>query len=121
MNRAPTLELELRQGFHGFSFEELRLASGAWGEAIGTVNSRVPAERLIVRPQTDGSYVITWTPKAPGSFAFRGTIDDLPMAQVFVYANVSDNLISLSRWKRGLCSAVGEYGLIMIIIIIFNP
>lgn len=70
------------QSYQGFSFEELRLASGTWGDAVTAVNSRIPAERLVVRPQTDGSYVVTWTPTVAGIYAFMCTIDDLPISQV---------------------------------------
>ncbi|CAH0402064.1 unnamed protein product [Chilo suppressalis] len=78
----PTSRVNLPVAYQHLSFEELRLASGSWGdraEADGfTTSGRVPAERLPVRAQPDGTYLATWTPRAPGSYLFRCTLDDHP-------------------------------------------
>ncbi|RVE51528.1 hypothetical protein evm_003798 [Chilo suppressalis] len=74
--------ITMMKAYQHLSFEELRLASGSWGdraEADGfTTSGRVPAERLPVRAQPDGTYLATWTPRAPGSYLFRCTLDDHP-------------------------------------------
>lgn len=54
-------------------------AWGAWGEQGG---ARVPAERLPVRALPDGSYAAAWTPRAPGAYHLRCTLDELPAPQV---------------------------------------
>ncbi|CAG9782000.1 unnamed protein product [Diatraea saccharalis] len=74
--------ITMMKAFQHLSFEELRLASGSWGESaegdgFGTAG-RVPAERLPVRAQPDGTYLAAWTPRAPGSYVFRCTLDDHP-------------------------------------------
>lgn len=70
-----------RQAYQGYSFEELRLAGGSWGACAASAAARgvtVPAERLAVRAQPDGSYVAAWTPRAPGAYTARCTLDDRP-------------------------------------------
>ena len=48
---------------------------------------RIPAERLIVDGQRDGSYMAVWVPRSPGTYVFRCTMDDYPTAQVVVYVS----------------------------------
>ncbi|KAL0852363.1 hypothetical protein ABMA28_000563 [Loxostege sticticalis] len=77
--------ITMMKAYQNFSFEELRLASGGWGARAAegcTPAGRVPAERLPVRAQPDGSYLATWTPRAPGSYVFRCTLDDHPAPHV---------------------------------------
>lgn len=75
------------EAYQNFSFEELRLASESWGDggAVGGTfvhGGRIPAERLPVRVNPDGSYVAIWTPRFAGAYIFRCTLDDQPAAQV---------------------------------------
>lgn len=77
----------LFQPYQNYSFEELRFASGAWGGAGAVIEGlggggRVPAERIIVDAQRDGSYIAVWVPRAPGNYLFRCTLDDHPTSQV---------------------------------------
>lgn len=79
-----------RQAYQNYSFEEIRHASGNWSQASGVspafiTNGRIPAERLLVRSLSDGSYTASWVPRSPGLYVFRCTFDDLPSPQVFMY------------------------------------
>lgn len=63
------------------------MASESWsdGGAIGGAfvhGGRIPAERLPVRENPDGSYVAIWIPRTPGDYIFRCTLDDHPASQV---------------------------------------
>ncbi|KAJ0183668.1 hypothetical protein K1T71_000091 [Dendrolimus kikuchii] len=77
--------ITMMKAYHNYSFEELRLASGTWGNigsgASAFSNNIMPAERLQVRTQPDGSYVAIWTPRTPGTFNFRCTLDDHAIPQ----------------------------------------
>ncbi|XP_050560251.1 E3 ubiquitin-protein ligase MYCBP2 isoform X7 [Spodoptera frugiperda] len=78
--------ITMMKAYQEFSFEELRLASESWsdGGAVGGAfvhNGRIPAERLPVRENPDGSYVATWIPRTAGAYVFRCTLDDLPASQ----------------------------------------
>ncbi|XP_048488841.1 E3 ubiquitin-protein ligase MYCBP2 [Plutella xylostella] len=74
--------ITMMKAYQGYSFEELRHLSGAWG-GLGPASGagRVPAERLPVRAHPDGSYAACWTPRAPGMYTLRCTLDELPVSQ----------------------------------------
>ncbi|XP_041987793.1 E3 ubiquitin-protein ligase highwire [Aricia agestis] len=86
--------------FQNYSFEELRVASGAWGGSMRAAadaanNGRVPVERIAVRALADGSYVASWLPTVPGTYIFRCTFDDQPAPQeitVEVAENTNEEL-----------------------------
>ncbi|XP_047524361.1 E3 ubiquitin-protein ligase MYCBP2 isoform X3 [Pieris napi] len=75
--------ITMMKAYQDYSWEELRFASGLWGEeklkGIGILN--VPTEKITVRAQTDGSYSALWIPRAPGKYLFRCTLDDQPSPQ----------------------------------------
>ncbi|XP_052752649.1 E3 ubiquitin-protein ligase MYCBP2 isoform X3 [Galleria mellonella] len=77
--------ITMMKPFQIYSFEELRYLSGQWGGSCAgaglSSSGRVPTERLPVRSQPDGSYVAVWTPRAPGVYVFRCTLDDQPAPQ----------------------------------------
>ncbi|XP_069365103.1 E3 ubiquitin-protein ligase MYCBP2 isoform X3 [Maniola hyperantus] len=89
----PTVEdnncfhaITMMQQFENYSFEELRFASRAWGQTLVTLESlmgsgRIPAERIIVDAQRDGSYIAVWVPRGSGSYIFRCTLDDVLVSQ----------------------------------------
>ncbi|XP_028172131.1 E3 ubiquitin-protein ligase highwire-like [Ostrinia furnacalis] len=74
--------ITMMKAYQSYSFEELRLADGGWGARAEAAAGRVPAERLPVRAAPDGSYHATWTPRAPGTYVFRCTLDDHPAPHV---------------------------------------
>ncbi|CAH0716569.1 unnamed protein product, partial [Brenthis ino] len=78
--------ITMMKPYQNYSFEELRFASGAWGGAGALLEGlggggRIPAERIIVDAQRDGSYTAIWVPRTPGTYVFRCTLDDYPTAQ----------------------------------------
>ncbi|XP_052746829.1 E3 ubiquitin-protein ligase highwire isoform X2 [Bicyclus anynana] len=78
--------ITMMKAYQNFSFEEIRLAWGIWGGAPGSVEAvvggdRLPAERIVVDAQRDGSYVAEWVPRAPGCYIFRCMLDDNPVSQ----------------------------------------
>ncbi|XP_064076475.1 E3 ubiquitin-protein ligase MYCBP2 [Vanessa tameamea] len=78
--------ITMMKPYQNYSFEELRYASGAWGGACTLLeglggSGRIPAERIVVDAQRDGSYMAVWVPRAPGNYIFRCTLDDYPTAQ----------------------------------------
>ncbi|XP_059059876.1 E3 ubiquitin-protein ligase MYCBP2 [Achroia grisella] len=87
-----------------YSFEELRYLSGQWGGsgagAVLTNNGRVPTERLAIRSQPDGSYIALWTPRAPGVYVFRCTLDQQPTPQELT-VEVADTSIEIPE-ERGV-------------------
>ncbi|KAH9644213.1 hypothetical protein HF086_008702 [Spodoptera exigua] len=88
--------------------KELRLASESWsdGGAVGGAfvhSGRIPAERLPVRENPDGSYVATWIPRTAGAYVFRCTLDDLPASQE-VTIEVAESMMEPA--ERG-CQAGG--------------
>lgn len=80
--------------YQNFSFEELRLANESWGDG-GAIGGRIPAERLIVRPQPDGSYTATWTPRVAGSYICHCTLDDQPTLQVRNQTQIGDFCVNI--------------------------
>ncbi|XP_061382096.1 E3 ubiquitin-protein ligase MYCBP2 isoform X5 [Danaus plexippus] len=102
--------ITMMKPYQNYSFEEIRYASGAWGgtsgalEAIGS-GGRVPAERIVVEAQKDGSYTAVWVPRVSGTYIFRCTLDDHPASQdlkVEVLESASE-VLSEERWAG--CSA----------------
>ncbi|CAK1554738.1 unnamed protein product [Leptosia nina] len=89
--------ITMMKAYQDYSLEELRFASGLWGESklkgIGML--KVPTERITVRPQTDGSYSALWIPRAPGKYLFRCTLDDQPSPkEVIIEVPENENLES---------------------------
>ncbi|XP_038216347.1 E3 ubiquitin-protein ligase highwire [Zerene cesonia] len=78
--------ITMMKPYQDYSLEELRFASGLWGEARlkGLGMLKVPTERITVHSQTDGSYSALWVPRAPGKYLFRCTLDDQPSPQEIV-------------------------------------
>ncbi|CAB3259020.1 unnamed protein product [Arctia plantaginis] len=102
--------ITMMKAYQNFSFEELRLASESWGDggAIGGTfahNGRIPAERLIVRSQPDGSYIATWTPRVSGSYICHCTLDDQPTLQELTVEVVENVLDGSSDRDRGVQTA----------------
>ncbi|XP_063374022.1 E3 ubiquitin-protein ligase MYCBP2 [Cydia amplana] len=101
--------ITMMKAYQNYSFEELRVASGAWGGggdggggwgAWGSAGgTRVPAERLPVRAQPDGSYAAAWTPRAPGAYQLRCTLDELPAPQELTIEVVESSMEG--RGERG--------------------
>uniref|UniRef100_A0A2A4J982 Uncharacterized protein n=1 Tax=Heliothis virescens TaxID=7102 RepID=A0A2A4J982_HELVI len=78
--------ITMMKAYQDYSFEELRLASESWsdGGAVGGTfvhGGGIPAERVPVREIADGSYLASWTPRTPGAYICRCTLDGQPAPQ----------------------------------------
>ncbi|XP_028043251.1 E3 ubiquitin-protein ligase MYCBP2 isoform X2 [Bombyx mandarina] len=76
--------ISMMKAYQNFSFEEIRFTAGAWGRSMSNAvafggTGRSPAERLTVRQQLDGTFYASWTPRSPGTYVFKCTLDDLPV------------------------------------------
>ncbi|XP_050683096.1 E3 ubiquitin-protein ligase MYCBP2 [Leptidea sinapis] len=81
--------------YQQFSLEELRLASGIWGEGrgYGMGSRKAPTERFTVHRQADGSYSASWTARLSGKYLFKCFIDGQPTPQeIIIEVPESENI-----------------------------
>ncbi|VVC90675.1 unnamed protein product [Leptidea sinapis] len=95
----PQTEAERESGipneYQQFSLEELRLASGIWGEGrgYGMGSRKAPTERFTVHRQADGSYSASWTARLSGKYLFKCFIDGQPTPQeIIIEVPESENI-----------------------------
>lgn len=66
--------ITMMKAFENYSFEELRFYSP-------TVKRN--SETMLVRPNSDGTYCITWTPSTVGWYSILITVDDYALEEVY--------------------------------------